>query len=184
MNEESPALAVVFELLLNSTVTLSYVGATFDGVADSLERDDARRKLLIVLSYLRLISGGMTLFMLLPTLLLASGVSLQQQNKSDATVFAVAAVTLIITVFLLCLTPLITLSYLGFSFGAQRPLKKDDWRRKWMIVFAWLGIVQVVAFFLSSSNHATASTSFEQNQTGNTHGMGMSSLSGTRKRTG
>lgn len=43
------------------------------------------------------------------------------------------------------LTAIITLSYLGYSFSDDQPeIDSADWRRKWLIFFAWLTVVVMV----------------------------------------
>jgi hypothetical protein len=50
---------------------------------------------------------------------------------------------LIIPIFILIMTQIITLLYLGTTFNDKD--LKNDWKRKWLIFFAYLNIV--VAFF-------------------------------------
>lgn len=43
------------------------------------------------------------------------------------------------------LTAIITLSYLGYMYSDEEPeIETADWRRKWLIFFAWLTIVVMV----------------------------------------
>lgn len=42
------------------------------------------------------------------------------------------------------ITSILTLQYLGMTFDENIEIKSDDWRRKWIIFFAWLNLVMTL----------------------------------------
>lgn len=48
-------------------------------------------------------------------------------------------------------TLIITLSYLGSSFKAPASIDPTDWKRKWIIFFAWFNLVSMGIFFFLST---------------------------------
>ncbi len=58
----------------------------------------------------------------------------------------ISVATLLVIAFAVSLmTPTLTLMYLGTSFKTKE-LKNDDWRRKWLIFFAYFNIVTLGMF--------------------------------------
>ena len=69
--------------------------------------------------------------------------------KSNIIKMSTAGIVYLLQLFLYLipmLTAIITLSYLGYTFDEeQQPdLEVADWRRKWLIFFAWLTVVVMV----------------------------------------
>ena len=46
------------------------------------------------------------------------------------------------------ITSILTLTYLGVSFNENIEINADDWRRKWIIFFAWLNLVLTALMIL------------------------------------
>lgn len=50
------------------------------------------------------------------------------------------------------ITAIITFSYLGMSLGEpDMDIDPDDWRRKWLVFFAWITIVAMILNILTLS---------------------------------
>lgn len=137
MSPWSDLVSNILNVLFGAMI-LSYLGTTIDGEGKkTLERDDVRRKTIIVLAYLQFIPGIILLMGVL-----AASASVIGASDPDSLAMLEMSVSVIILLVLYCLLPLITLSYLGFSFQDSRPLQKDDWRRKCMIMLAWFGVAR------------------------------------------
>lgn len=100
--------------MLNSIITLSYLGTSFEQTKD-INKDDWRRSYLIVLSWLQ--SVIFTIFIIMS---LGTG--------------------LIIVIFPL-LTSIFTLSYLGTTITPTKTIDTNDWKRKWIIFFSWFNLI-------------------------------------------
>lgn len=65
-----------------------------------------------------------------------------KQNLMTMTSAAALQLLQIFLYLIPILTAIITLSYLGYTFSDDQPeIDPEDWRRKWLIFFAWLTVV-------------------------------------------
>ena len=52
------------------------------------------------------------------------------------------------TTILPVLTSIFTLQYIGWTFDNNSDIPKEDWKRKWIIFFAWLGLISSIISLL------------------------------------
>lgn len=115
----SMAMLIATSLALTTAIfTLSYLGTSFESVKP-LDASDWRRKWLIFFAWFNLVGLGLIV-------LSTAG-------------FAILPLALPI------MTNIIVLSYLGTTFTPSTPqIEGDDWKRRWMIFFAWLSIAMMI----------------------------------------
>ena len=61
---------------------------------------------------------------------------------------------LIITIFLLLLPlilSIVTITYVGPTFNRSEDIKVDDWKRKFILFFAWFNLAYIIFLTLSYS---------------------------------
>ena len=119
-NQIRITILLVFGIVIPTYIfTLSYLGGSFNSDI-KIETDDWRRKWIIFFTYINVIIVGLfALFALF-----------MKQN------------TLLLSLFLPLMSNIIILVYLGTSFGSDTAtLDVNDWRRKWIIFFAYIGII-------------------------------------------
>ena len=106
---------------LTNIFTLMYLGWTFKA-PESINPQDWKRKWIIFFAWFSLASLS---------LITIAGLGL------PLLVFAIPI-----------LTSIFTLVYLGMTFKAPKSIDPQDWKRKWIIFFAWLAIVsQALSLF-------------------------------------
>jgi hypothetical protein len=106
---------------LTNIFTLMYLGWTFKAPS-SINAQDWKRKWIVFFAWFSLVSMS---------LISLAGLGL------PLVVFAIPI-----------LTSIFTLVYLGMTFTPPRSIDPLDWKRKWIIFFAWLAIVsQLLGLF-------------------------------------
>jgi quinol-cytochrome oxidoreductase complex cytochrome b subunit len=66
-----------------------------------------------------------------------------------------SCIFLILTVILLSLSlilPITTIVYVGPTFDRTEDIKVDDWRRKFILFFAWINIAYIILLMLYGSS--------------------------------
>jgi hypothetical protein len=113
------ASSVLFAL--TNVFTLMYLGWTFK-VPKSIDPQDWKRKWIIFFAWFSI---------------------------AVMALFSVAGLGLPLIVFAVpILTSIFTLVYLGSSFDPPSSIDPQDWKRKWIIFFAWLAIASQAAGLL------------------------------------
>lgn len=108
--------------------TLLYLGTSID--SDSvIDIKDWKRRWIVAFAWVRLV-------LLIVTIIMSAG-----------TVFVIPFVNVYVT--LSCLTSIFTLVYLGTSFEDAIEVDPTDWKRRWVIIFSWLGLVLSIGQFIS-----------------------------------
>lgn len=74
--------------------------------------------------------------------------------RNRTSLFVSASLVMLIAIGLALTTAILTLSYLGTSFESVKPLDASDWRRKWLIFFAWFNLVGLGLLVLSTAGLA------------------------------
>lgn len=114
--------------VLISVCTLIYLGWTFDN-NDEIDKNDWKKKWIIFFAWLGLVSS---VLLLIPSFVVKDGKFLMNRNK-----LALFGGSMII----ILLNSIFTLQYLGWTFDDNRDIAKNDWKRKWIIFFAWFTLV-------------------------------------------
>jgi hypothetical protein len=115
---------------LASVFTLMYLGWTFNE-PDRIDPTDWKRDWVVVLAYLQLVFMGFVMLFLIPVIL----------------VFPFIIIVLI-PIILLFTSSILTLKYIGWTVNTTTEIDPNDWRRKWIIFFAWYGWVSFTWGFL------------------------------------
>lgn len=117
--------------ILNSIFIFMYLGMIFKDNSE-IKKDDWKRKWIIFFAWFGLVSSAFVAIGLL------SSIIYFKPHIPELKWYLLGS-CLIITV--LILNYIFTLEYLGWSFNDNSEIKKDDWKRKWIIFFAWLNLI-------------------------------------------
>jgi len=115
----SISIMSVLSILTNVFIIL-YLGPTF-GRTDTIDSQDWKRKWILFFSWLNIAIFGLITTFTLGGILFVP--------------FVGTAILLIL------LTAVFTILYLGPTFGDPGEIDVDDWKRKWILFFAWFGVV-------------------------------------------
>lgn len=117
---------LTFSLVITTNIfILMYLGTTFSPSDSSVEPQDWKRKWIIFFSWFGLILSilsGLFVFGLL-------------KMGVYETIFALIIICIPI------ITHILTLIYLGTSLDSSYSIDLQDWKRKWIIFFAWFGLI-------------------------------------------
>jgi len=127
-----------------NVITLNYLGMSFDST-NVLDANDWKRKWILVLAYIQVISVSLMMVSLLGgliaylTTLIRQGFYRDLSNTAQILLWVSLFLLVIICVFSI-ITSVFTIIYLGPTFE-KSSIEENDWKRKWIIFFAWFGLI-------------------------------------------
>lgn len=111
-------------LILTSVFTLIYLGWTFD-TPEKVDPQDWKRKWIIFFAWFHIASVCLVILYLLPII---------TKNPLIVT-------SLVFLIGFSVITSALTISYLGTTFTPPNEIDPADWKRKWIVFFAWLSLI-------------------------------------------
>jgi hypothetical protein len=136
--------------IATNIITLTYLGTNFE-VNSPLDPEDWRRKWILVLAYLQVIGVGFLFVSLigsiisLLTTLIRTGFYRDMSDIEQKLLWAVLFIIVIFCIFSI-MTSVFIILYLGPSFDTV--IDSNDWKRKWIIFFAWFTLCVQTIFLL------------------------------------
>jgi hypothetical protein len=135
-------LSLVLPMATN-IITLMYLGMNFES-SGTLDPEDWKRKWVLVFAYLQVV-GTVFLFVLLMgsiisllTSLIRTGFYRDLSTVEQKLLWAVLFIMVIFCVFSI-MTSVFIILYLGPDWNRSN-IDSNDWKRKWIIFFAWLSL--------------------------------------------
>lgn len=127
-----------FTIIL-SVIILYYLGWTFDETQE-IKIDDWKRKYIIVFVWIMLIYNSLlVLKWLIITMRMRINV-IDEFPQDFRKIIGMAALFILFTLLNNVLVCSFILKYIGSSFEEQK-IEPDDWKRKYIIFFAWFSLV-------------------------------------------
>lgn len=120
-------------LFISNLFTLMYLGWDFN-VPNQIDTSNWKRKWMNVSAWLQFVFAILWLFALLPLLF----------------IFPIQMIPLFITLILMIITSIFTLIYIGWTVNETSDIDLSDWKRKWIIFFAYLGLIGSFFTFIQS----------------------------------
>lgn len=138
-------------MVATNIITLNYLGMNFDST-DMLDPDDWRRKWILVLAYLQIITVALTFVFTVGTLIYYLSTSIRtgfygdMSNMNQIVIWMSFFLLIIVCVFSI-MTSVFVIIYLGPTFE-KSSIQADDWKRKWIIFFSWFALASQLLWLL------------------------------------
>lgn len=114
--------------IITCILTLMYLGMSFNN-PEIIDPRDWKRKWIIFFAWFNLVVIGIVIIAAMIANLVSGGVSLL--------LFALPV-----------MTNVLILNYLGMSFKEPESIDPQDWKRKWIVFFAWFNLVVIFSTLL------------------------------------
>jgi len=138
--------------VLMSIFTLQYIGWTFDNSSD-IPKEDWKRKWVIFFAWLGLVFSIISLLLVFWVLIIRYDKFSILMNSNKLLLFVG------LTMIILCLlNSIFTLQYIGWIFDDKYDISKENWKRKWIIFFAWFTLVLSTCRFSMTKSETSIDT--------------------------